>query len=112
VTEKRKWWVSWYNCFETMGPFTLFSPWWKSGFTMEEPERQTMCAALWAENEAEIEEIIYGCYDERPEAGSIEFRFMEEHDDDWHPRDNLNDRFPWQSWMTKYWDRMEYRQVE
>lgn len=78
---------------------------------MDEPERQIFCAAVWAENEAEIEEIIYGCYDKRPESGDIEFRFMEPLPADWDPRENKSGRFSVADWMVPYWERGEYRQV-
>ena len=109
---KQKWWISWYGCFAKLGEFELYTPWWVSGVTCEEPERQTIVAAIWADGEGEIKEIIYNCYDKRPEPGEIEFRFMEPCSVDWDPRENKNGRFPFAKWMEPYWQRGEYRQEE
>ena len=102
----RRWWVRWYNCFETMGPFTLYTPWWESGFTMEEPERQIMVALIKAKSEDEAKGIIYDAYDERPD--DIEFSFVDEIEPTWKP----NDRFPLATWMRKYWARLRYENKE
>jgi len=109
---KKKWWVRWYGCFAVLGEFTLYTPWWQSGSTMQEPERQIFVGAFWADDWDEIEEILYSCYDKRPDSGEIEISSIEECPDDWNPREDLSDRFPWADWMTPYWERGEYRQEE
>lgn len=110
AVKKSKWWIGWYGCFATLGEFALYTPWWESGITMEEPERQVYVAAVWAEDEDEIKEIIYGSYDKRPEDGAIEFRFIEQMPVDWNPRDNPSGRFSFAEWMVPCWERGEYRQ--
>lgn len=107
---KRKWWVRWYGCFDTLGEFTLYTPWWQSGTECGEPERQIYVSAIWAEDEAEIKEILYGCYDRRPEPGDIEIASIGECPTVWEPSENKSGRFPWAGWMTAYWARGEYRQ--
>lgn len=88
----------------------LSTPWWQSGVELDEPERQIYVAAIWAKDKAEIKEILYGCYDERPEPDDIEISFINERSDDWDPTENASGRFPWADWMTTYWERMEYIQ--
>lgn len=107
---KAKWWVGWYGCEATIGDFKLYSPCWETCETYDEPPRQLLCAAIWAEGEGEIKEIIYGCYDKRPNDGEIEFRFMQLMSDDWDPRKIQNGRFKFTAWMEPYWQRGEYRQ--
>ena len=102
----KRWWVRWYNCYAEMGPFTLYTPWWESGFTMDEPERQIMVAAVKAPDEERVKEIIYGCYDKRPD--DIEFSFINERTPDWDP---YCDRFEADDWMEACWARDEYQQV-
>lgn len=79
---------------------------------MDEPERKTLVAAIWADDIEEINEIVYGCYDNRPDPGEIEFRFIVHRSDNWDPRKNKSGRFPFADWMEPYWNRGEYRQEE
>lgn len=102
----RRWWVRWYNCFAEMGPFTLYTPWWISGTTMDEPEKQIIVALIKAKDGGEVKEIIYTSYDKRPD--KIEFSFINEVEPTWQP----SDRFPWEDWMTTCWKRQEYEQRE
>lgn len=102
----RRWWVRWYNCFAEMGPFTLYTPWWISGTTMDEPEKQIIVALIKAKDVGEVKEIIYTSYDKRPD--KIEFSFINEVEPTWQP----SDRFPWEDWMTTCWKRQEYEQRE
>ena len=102
----RRWWVRWYNCFAEMGPFTLYTPWWVSGTTMDEPEKQIMVALIKAKDGEEVKEIIYTSYDKRPD--KIEFSFINEVGPTWRP----SDRFLWADWMTPCWKRQEYEQRE
>lgn len=106
----KKYWVRWYTCYETMGPFTLYTPWWQSGFTCEEPERQILVAAIKAESEKEVKDILLGCYDKRPD--DIEISFIDELEENWRPETNKSGRFPCASWMSKYWEREKYLQTE
>lgn len=105
MDDVKKYWVSWYGCYETLGAFTLYSPWWISGLTMDEPERQTLCAAIKTVSEDSVKEIIYAAYDKMPDAGAIEFRFIEECEDNWEP---FSERFPEGAWMGPYWRRPHY----
>lgn len=109
---KRKWWVRWYGCWETLGPFTLYTPWWESGMTMDEPERQIFCAAIWADDEEEVEAILYRCYDKTPEPYAIEVSFCESLEGRDEPWKTPGGRFRWAEWMEPYWARGEYRQEE
>jgi hypothetical protein len=72
----RAWWISWYHD-RGFGPFELHSPWWISGFTMD--DRETIVGAVQAETEKDAWEKVYASYDARP--ASIEERFIEELDD-------------------------------
>jgi hypothetical protein len=47
-----------------MGPFTLYTPWWISGTTMDEPEKQIIVALIKAKDVGEVKEIIYTSMDE------------------------------------------------
>ena len=102
-----RFWVSWFGCWETLGKFTLYTPWWESGYTFEETERQCICAAIKARDEDHVREIVIGSYDDPP--GVFEFRFVEPRPDDWSP---YTERFPEAEWMAPYWDREAYEQAE
>jgi hypothetical protein len=85
-------WISWYHHPDD-GPFELHRPWWVSGFTMEEPQRDTIVAAVQAESVEAAWEVIHQAYDTPPTR--IETRFCE-------PLDNrpvFSDRFPRADWM-------------
>jgi len=104
-----RYWVRWYHCYETMGAFELFTPWWCSGSTSDEPVREILVAAIKADSVDEIREILCNCYDKRPE--SIEISFIEEcTDGSWDPVKNVSGRFPFAEWMHKYWEREKYEQ--
>lgn len=105
--EKNKWWVRWYSS-DDHGSFTLYTPWWETGFTLSEPEAKIFVAAIWADDLAEVEEILYGCYDKRPEPGDIVISFCLPLTFD--ITKNESGRFPWTERMQTYWDRGEYRQ--
>lgn len=93
-----------------MGPFTLYTPWWQSGSTSDEPERQIFVAAIKAENKGEVREILRNCFDKPP--ADIEISFLDELEEDWSPEENKSGRFPFADWMKKYWDREKYEQKE
>ena len=89
-------WISWYHSIETMGEFELHSPWWVSGYAMNEGEieAETIVAAMPGElSEAEAEAFIKLAYDKKPKA--IEFRFNNVKDGD----DPFSERFPRAKWM-------------
>ena len=107
---KRKWWVRWFAPCDQYGKFALYSPWWLTGTTADEPERDIFVAAIWADDQAEVEAILHGCYDSPQEPHQIEISFCEPLTFD--PKQNPSGRFGWADWMTKYWERGEYRQQE
>jgi len=105
VQPVKKFWVSWYTCTKTMGPFTLYTPWWISGETDEEPARSIVCAAIKARDDSHVRELIHNGYDKS--SGSVEFRFIIEKNDDWEP---YTDRFQEDLRMRQYWTRDRYIQ--
>jgi len=76
------WWISWYHHPDD-GPFELHTPWWVSGFTIEEPQRETIVAAVMAEDEEDAWKVVRASYDTSPTR--LEQRFC----------DALGDREPW-----------------
>lgn len=76
----KRWWVSWWHDNARYGAFELHSPWWTSGYG---DGRVSICAAIIAEDEDAVLEIVYDAYDLRP--SNIEFRFIDERPDDWAP---------------------------
>jgi hypothetical protein len=89
----RIYWLSW----ESRHEFTsheLHWPWWVSGHG---EGFKTICAAIVGKDEDTVREVVYDCYDVRPD--HIEFRFIEERADDFVP---YSDRFPFQSWMPVF----------
>jgi hypothetical protein len=96
----KKYWVSWYDE-RWMGAFELWSPWWISGFRIED-EASTVVAAVRGMDEEEVRERVYAAYDNRPEG--IEWRFIEEQDVDWDPLDNSSGRWPVKGWMRDAWN--------
>lgn len=89
-----RFWVSWWD---PNGDFELFWPWWATGQreTDDDDEEVSICAALEASSEEEVEEFIRAAYD-APKDLTLEFRFIEERDDDWSP---FSSRFPKAQWM-------------
>jgi len=85
-------WISWYHHPDD-GPFELHTPWWVSGFTMEEIQRDTIVAAVQAESVEAAWEVIHQSYDTRPTR--IETRFCEPLGD----REPFSERFPRGDWM-------------
>jgi len=96
MSTKKRFWVSWYT--DEMGTWELHFPWWTSGYS---DTFYIICAAVVAENEDQVREIIYSCYDKRPD--NLEFSFINERPDDWSP---FNDRFQAKDWMTECWDKV------
>lgn len=85
-------WISWYHHPDD-GSFELHTPWWISGFTMEEPQRDTIVAAVQAEDVENAWEVIHRSYDTPPTR--IETRFCERLGD----QPVFSDRFPRADWM-------------
>lgn len=103
----KAWWISWYHHPDD-GPFELHTPWWISGFTMEEPARDTIVAAVQAEDEANAWDVVNEAYDARP--ARLERRFCDELEDreqqpsarePWSTPEN--GRFPRADWMEWKW---------
>jgi len=86
------WWISWYAHPED-GPFELHTPWWVSGFTMEDPSRDTIVAAVQAESEEDAWDVVLMSYDEVPT--QLEKRFCDPLGD----KEPFSDRFPRADWM-------------
>lgn len=84
-------WVSYYVPTDRLKDFELHSPWWVSGYTMEDRERSTVVAAIRAENETEAAAKFKAAFDSHPE---FEERFIE-------PllHTPFSDRFPKADWM-------------
>lgn len=87
------WWVSWYSP-ATLDSFELHAPWWISGWSGENMDTPTIVAAIQAEDEDEVWNIVRGAYDNPP--ASVEDRFCEPMNADWYFD---SDRFPKQPWM-------------
>jgi hypothetical protein len=85
-------WLSWY-AHPDDGPFELHSPWWVSGFTMEEVERSTIVAAVRAVDEEDAWEIVRASYDTPPTR--LEVRFCEV-----LRKTPFGSRFPRADWMV------------
>ena len=96
--------VRWYD--KGYGPFSLYTPWWISGYDFD--NNTVFLAAIKAYSTDHVREIIYGCYDEKPD--EIEFSFIGEKEDGWEGP--TFDRFSWEDWMRMYWNRGVYRQEE
>jgi hypothetical protein len=88
----RIYWLSWISKDEFSG-WELHWPWWTSGYG---DGSKTICAAIYAPNEEAVREVVYDCYDARPDR--IEFRFIEERPDGF----SYTDRFPWRAWMPRF----------
>jgi hypothetical protein len=89
----RIYWLSWENRNE-FSNYELHWPWWLSGSC---DGFNTICAAVVGRDEDTVREVVYDCYDARPD--HIRFRFIEERPDDFVP---YTDRFPWKSWMPVF----------
>jgi hypothetical protein len=91
-------WLSWYHDPEN-GEFELHSPWWTSGYTMTDPPKSTIVAAVRAEDEDAAWAVVRASYDTPPE--SVIERFCEPlaPKDGKYPWDNPNGRFQRAEWM-------------
>lgn len=89
----RIYWLSWESRNE-FSNYELHWPWWISG---SGDGFNTICAAIVGRDEDAVREVVYDCYDARPD--HIKFRFIEERADDFVP---YSDRFAWKSWMPVF----------
>lgn len=83
-------WISWYVDDEWMPKFELHSPWWVSGYDMD--DRTIVVAAVRAESEEAAWAQVLAAFDDPPER--FEQRFI-----DVLERDAFSDRFPQAEWM-------------
>ena len=88
-------WISWYHDPKLRGGYELHSPWWVSGYAGSN-NRETICAAVKADNEEDAKQIIQNCYDIPQIFDISNWRFIEEQPHDWNP---FNNRFPKATWM-------------
>lgn len=88
------WWVSWYST-SPMDEFELHSPWWVTGYTMDEPQANIIVAAVRAPEAAAAYAQVRAAYDNGPEG--FRERFVEP-----LTRSPFTDRFPQAAWMR--WD--------
>jgi hypothetical protein len=96
-------WISWYHD-PRDGAFELHTPWWVSGFTMDNPQRETIVAAVQATSEDEAWDVVREAYDASP--SRLQERFCEELDDGPNQPNKTapwstpeNGRFPQADWM-------------
>ena len=90
----KNFWVSW-NQRKEYSEFTLDTPWWVSGWSIDD-SYSTICAAVRAESEDRAKELVLSAFDQRPIEDRFEWRFVEERPEDWQP---FGDRFPRADWM-------------
>lgn len=93
VPPKIPFWVSWTHHIN-YGDFTLRFPWWT---TKLDGKICQIYAAIRAENELQVREIIGNCY-AKPLA-SIEMKFIQSQPRNWSP---FRDHYQWKPWME--WD--------
>jgi hypothetical protein len=92
-----EYWISWYHNPED-GPFELHTPWWISGYTMGDPEKQTIVGGIRAESEEAAYEAVRASYDTPPT--ELEERFCEQLlEGDRLPWSNPHGRFQLADWM-------------
>lgn len=98
ATSSPAWWASWYAP-APMGEFELHSPWWVSGYALDEHEEHVpiVCAAVRAGTETEAMAEVCAAYDNPPAAEDVRWRFCETLDGS-----PFTDRFPQSEWMA--WD--------
>jgi hypothetical protein len=89
----RIYWLSWQSSYD-FSDFELHWPWWVSGVG---DGHKCICSAIFAKDEDAVRQVVYDCYDARPD--HIEFRFIEERPDDFSP---YCDRFAWNEWMPVF----------
>jgi hypothetical protein len=93
-------WLSWYHHPDD-GEFELHTPWWVSGFTMSEPQRDTIVAAVQAANEETAWAKVRAAYDTPPTR--LEERFCDELEGT-YAQEPWTERFPhadWMQWSTE-----------
>lgn len=90
----KRWWVSWYD--QRYGKWELHSPWWVSGERSAD-EAKTICAAVIAPDEDGAKRLIIMAHDE-PRPRDLEWRFVEERPEHWHPFCDRFERADWMRW--------------
>ena len=91
-----RFWISWVQPTEDHRPLhyppgEAILGWWCSGEDCA-TNNSMLCAVVEAASEKQAKRVILK---EWPEAGNVEWRFVEERGDDWLP----GDRFPLSDWM-------------
>lgn len=90
--ELRSWWLSWYQPAGTA--YTLYWPWWVSGWRMDDDAR-TVVAAVRAATKGDAMAVVVTAQDDP--TLDLEWRFVEEVTDSyWSP---YNSRFLQADWM-------------
>lgn len=95
------WWISWYSP-QDFGGFTLYWPWWASGwaFDFDGKEISIFVAAVRAESEDAAYEIVRQAYDTPPVFTDEQKRFCECIEGKGKmPWEHENPRFPLGDWM-------------
>lgn len=95
------WWISWYSP-QALGGFTLYWPWWRSGWSYDRDDNEVsiFVAAVRAESEDDAYEIIMKAYDNPPVFTEENKRFCELFDaGEKMPWEHENPRFPFGDWM-------------
>lgn len=99
---KPVWWISWYSP-ESLGGFELRTPWWRSGWMIEDngTELTILVAAVRADNEDEAFEIIESSYDKEGTKIAKKFRRFSRRLDEGEllPWEQEGTRFPLGDWM-------------
>jgi len=92
------WWISWYHHPDD-GSFELHSPWWITGYTIQEGyHRHTIVAAVMAECEDDAWDKIRDAYDADPV--NLEERFCDELKEGKSlPWEHAGTRFELADWM-------------
>lgn len=103
----KKYHARWLTCFETMGKFKLYTPWWISKATADNPTKYVVVAAFKAKNVDDVYDIIINSYYQKKPVG-IMFYFIEERREDWEPTDVLGCPKMDEN-SIRYWARPEYR---
>lgn len=96
---KQAWWISWWSD-EEMGGFTLYSPWWTSGWSLDADgkEETVFVAAVRADSEDEAFKLVESSYDK--DGIVVKRRFADPMDEDEKkPWEHEGTRFPFGDWM-------------
>lgn len=94
-----EYWISWTSVMEDEGGFELHSPWWVSGWSITEDDKEEsiFVGAIRADSEEDAWAKIAAAYDTPPEKG-VNQRFIEELKAP-YPWEHESPRFPLGDWM-------------